>query len=240
MPICKSCNIDKPTNAYHTTGKSKTLKKECKNCINTKRRAQRKENPEKYKEQDKKDYEKHKEKRKQAANEYRLANIEAVKNRKAEYYENNKSKIQAKYREYYAENKERILNNSHEYYKNNKEQILLYKKQYRQTEQGKLAAKNGRNNRRAREKSACDNTVTSSALKEIADKQGNKCYFCSIDIDVKSSSSHVEHLTPLSKGGLHSVSNVVWSCASCNLKKNNKTEKEYNEYLSTYTSTGTG
>jgi 5-methylcytosine-specific restriction endonuclease McrA len=37
---------------------------------------------------------------------------------------------------------------------------------------------------------------------------------------------HVDHIEPISKGGAEwSFSNLELSCAECNLKKSNKTEK---------------
>ena len=41
-------------------------------------------------------------------------------------------------------------------------------------------------------------------------------------LDLKDRNTHLDHYMPLSKGGAHSISNVVWSCAACNLTKNNK------------------
>ena len=45
------------------------------------------------------------------------------------------------------------------------------------------------------------------------------CYYCNCELDEK---KHLDHYIPLSKGGTHSIDNVVWSCASCNLKKGAK------------------
>jgi len=60
--------------------------------------------------------------------------------------------------------------------------------------------------------------------------QRDKCYYCGVDISEK---LHLEHKTPLSRGGLHCWTNLCVSCPSCNLRKNNKTVEEFEEYLKT-------
>ncbi len=54
--------------------------------------------------------------------------------------------------------------------------------------------------------------------------QADCCYYCGIDI---SDSYQVEHLTPLSRGGLHCWSNTVLSCQDCNYRKHTKTLEEF-------------
>ena len=50
------------------------------------------------------------------------------------------------------------------------------------------------------------------------------CYLCAVKVD---SHYHLEHKTPLSRGGLHEASNVRLSCGPCNLRKGTKTVEEY-------------
>ena len=54
------------------------------------------------------------------------------------------------------------------------------------------------------------------------------CYYCT---DPLNGTYHVEHKTPLSRGGLHDFRNVRLSCASCNLRKGTRTAQEFNEML---------
>lgn len=38
---------------------------------------------------------------------------------------------------------------------------------------------------------------------------------------------HIDHMQPLSRGGWNSRDNIVACCAECNLRKNDKTVKEF-------------
>ena len=65
-----------------------------------------------------------------------------------------------------------------------------------------------------------DKSINIKSLAELRDIQKNKCYYCSIELDFTTKGkTHLDHYIPLSKGGTHSISNVVWSCDKCNLQK---------------------
>ncbi|MDA9911129.1 HNH endonuclease [Amylibacter sp.] len=67
---------------------------------------------------------------------------------------------------------------------------------------------------------AFDNEARKQAkgLKSKIEKQVN-CPYCSNKIDGE---SHLDHIHPLSKGGLNIAENLVDCCAKCNLKKSDK------------------
>ncbi len=46
------------------------------------------------------------------------------------------------------------------------------------------------------------------------------CYWC--DKVVKNKSFHIDHYTPISKGGRNDTGNIVITCPTCNLRKNKK------------------
>lgn len=58
--------------------------------------------------------------------------------------------------------------------------------------------------------------------------QDGGCYYCEKSL---LGGFHLDHKTPLSKGGLHVLKNMCLSCPSCNLRKHNKTEIEFRTYL---------
>lgn len=68
-------------------------------------------------------------------------------------------------------------------------------------------------------------------LKEqSADGLSVSCFYCNIVIPT--GASHLEHKRPLSRGGTNSRTNLVLSCASCNLRKGKKTHEEFISELS--------
>jgi len=219
MQICVTCKLDKEDTEYHRTGKNNLLRKECKSCVNEKRRAKRKENPEFFKQKDKENYIKHQEARKAAAKVYIIKNKDKVMKRKKEYYNANKEVLAEKHKQYYQDNKQELIEKNKSYYQNNKESILAKKKRYRASEQGRLVIRNNRNKYRALKSASSDGSVTTEALLDLASKQNYKCAYCGCDIDIKEPTSHLDHVLPLSKGGTHSITNVVWACAPCNLQK---------------------
>jgi CRISPR-associated endonuclease Csn1 len=45
-----------------------------------------------------------------------------------------------------------------------------------------------------------------------------KCVYCTEPI-VRSVNAHLDHIIPVSKGGLATAENLVWACDRCNLAK---------------------
>lgn len=61
--------------------------------------------------------------------------------------------------------------------------------------------------------------VTTNQMLELQNN-AKICYWCSIPL--KGKNMHIDHYVPLSKGGEHTLSNLVVSCSTCNQKKNAK------------------
>lgn len=56
-------------------------------------------------------------------------------------------------------------------------------------------------------------------LPAIRKAQGNKCAICARSLK---SGSHLDHITPLAKGGKHEPRNIQFLCAPCNLAKSDR------------------
>ena len=69
--------------------------------------------------------------------------------------------------------------------------------------------------RRARKKGAPINDLTAAQWQEIKAAYGHRCVYCGRKMQRLTQ----DHITPLSQGGSHTVSNIVPSCHSCNSKK---------------------
>lgn len=83
------------------------------------------------------------------------------------------------------------------------------------------AAKN--HERRALEVSVSDGTATVEFMRNLYAKR--ICYYCGWLTFREHRTA--DHKTPLSRGGLHSASNLVMACYSCNYSKGTKTEAEF-------------
>lgn len=46
------------------------------------------------------------------------------------------------------------------------------------------------------------------------------CYWCKIRVPIKR--RHVDHITPVSKGGAHVLANLCCACSTCNQRKGAK------------------
>jgi 5-methylcytosine-specific restriction endonuclease McrA len=83
-------------------------------------------------------------------------------------------------------------------------------REYRQTEMGRAVIKADRAKRRSATRDAAHGCVTGEAVSVI---MALPCIYCG------GPSEHLDHIYPLSKGGLHCVSNLAPACAPCNLTK---------------------
>lgn len=80
---------------------------------------------------------------------------------------------------------------------------------------------------RARKAAAFVAPVTEACLLTLLASQGGGCHYCGEPLDKK---KHLDHKTPLSRGGTHEPGNVCWACPPCNVGKKDKTESEYFAY----------
>ena len=58
--------------------------------------------------------------------------------------------------------------------------------------------------------------------------QDGKCVYCEVELG---DNFHIDHITPLSRGGPNVAKNIQLLCPSCNLKKHAKTHDEFLLYL---------
>ncbi len=68
----------------------------------------------------------------------------------------------------------------------------------------------------ARKHNAPINDLTPAQWKEIQAAHGHRCVYCGRKMQRLTQ----DHITPLSRGGNHTASNIVPACQSCNSKKN--------------------
>lgn len=64
--------------------------------------------------------------------------------------------------------------------------------------------------------------VTPKLRKQIADRAENRCEYCQSLKSYSPSPFNLEHILPISKGGLTTLLNLAFSCYGCNRKKSDK------------------
>ena len=112
---------------------------------------------------------------------------------------------------HYQNNKQKVAAYGKAYRLRNLEQVARWQVSYRLRNPDKV--KQRIELRRARVKSASIYKITVKDIKRIMSKP---CTYCG------KHSEHLDHVIPLSKGGLHGVGNLTASCAYCNRQKGNK------------------
>jgi 5-methylcytosine-specific restriction endonuclease McrA len=91
-----------------------------------------------------------------------------------------------------------------------------YHKKYTQTEKGK-AMTAMRNARRRAWMTDTPNLLTAAQWLQVLKDNHYRCHYCGTDGKMT-----LDHVIPLSKGGKHTIDNVVPACPRCNSKKRDK------------------
>ena len=142
------------------------------------------------------------------------------KEQRKKYLLYNKEKHAQQNKEYISKNIERRKEYTSKYREDTKKLISEYNQNYARSEKGKL---HNRQNVRRHRTLQKDGDITASQLVELVSKN-DKCYWCGKEHNGK---YHLDHYYPLSKGGKHTISNIVISCPSCNIGKKDKDPHEY-------------
>lgn len=148
--------------------------------------------------------------------QYRELNKDRIAENKKKWHFNNRDSILKHKREYHHKNKDVINLKSKQFYEKNKDEQLKKRKIYAKTQIGKSVHRNKEHKRRSKTKQG---DVTAQQLLELQ-QNAKVCYWCNASL--KNKKVHIDHYVPLSKGGEHTLSNLVVSCDKCNLRKNAK------------------
>ena len=161
------------------------------------KRAWKKRNPEKVRE-DNRARKRPPEQKAAADKRYRAKHSEQLKAKKRAEYQANKEKRDEQNKAWAAAHPERHREIKRNWSKNHPEYWRV---------------QNGR--RRAYKLAAPRNDLTPAQWREIKDAYGHQCVYCGRKMERLTQ----DHIIPLSKGGSHTVSNVVPACLACNRKK---------------------
>lgn len=226
---CSRCGVHKPVDEFYRNSSARDgLHLYCKACVQKKNKDKYWADPEGEKAKAKRWREENPEKEKARSKAYRDANKEVIRQKDRAYYEANKARVLAQCKEYRESHKEQTRRTGRLYREANPERIRsLKKEQQRRADPERLRSRV--RNRRARLRAA-EGKHTAEDVHRIYEQQDGKCYWCGV---VLGAGAHVDHLTPVSRGGSNWPSNLAITCRLCNQRKGNKTAEEYIEQRST-------
>jgi len=118
---------------------------------------------------------------------------------------------------WYARNREHVLARTSAYAATHPAQRRAIDAAYSARHPAKICAKSA--SRRARKAGATLNDFTAAQWIELQAIFDHRCAYCG-----RRAKGHLtqDHITPLSKGGAHTLANIVPACGSCNSKKRDK------------------
>lgn len=111
---------------------------------------------------------------------------------------------------------DRAREQSRTWKKNHKAEDRELQRKWRQTPNGKRYDLHHHYLRRAQKKGG---DVTTAQLLELSERQTH-CAYCKRKFTSRLRPT-IDHVIPVSKGGLHTISNLVLACKPCNCQKNN-------------------
>lgn len=145
------------------------------------------------------------------------------------------------YKRYYRENWERIQENRRRWKKRNPESNRAHKLKYAAANRDKEAARMRRWSKTNPEqasanvrsykakKRGAEGSHCAKDIEEILVLQGGFCVYCKIEIS--NGNKHIDHITPISRGGSNGPENLQVLCRTCNMRKHDKTHEEYLTFI---------
>lgn len=150
---------------------------------------------------------------------WRESDVERSRERSRSWHEVNRARSIQNSRDWRKLNPEKHRNATRNWAINNEDAVREIKRMdyARRPDAYKLAARK----RKASLKSAIVVPFGANDLMKRMSMFGFVCIYCGGKFE------HVDHAIPLSRGGLHTLSNLRPSCAKCNLRKGTKTISEF-------------
>jgi 5-methylcytosine-specific restriction endonuclease McrA len=174
----------------------------------------------------------------------RAARLDELRAVEKAYREANPERVRQKAREYYWKDPPKHRTATKRWKENNPEKFRTYlekrkpkTKAYREANRDKLNKYyrqwqienkdrvNANVNKRRALKKQSSGQYTADEAKAILVAQKHKCVYCGADL--RKVKKHLDHILPLSRGGLNDKTNIQWLCAPCNLQKRDKDPIEW-------------
>lgn len=142
---------------------------------------------------------------------WREANLARERENGRRWREQNAERKREADRRHYEANAERIKAQAAAWYAANTDRAKVYS-----------------DRRRARKRDALVHDVPDAMVWEFNPAGPGCCNYCRKPLEFDDRKSwHIDHVVPLSRGGLHEIGNLVVACAHCNLSKHTKLVSEW-------------
>uniref|UniRef100_A0A6H1ZEI5 Putative homing endonuclease n=1 Tax=viral metagenome TaxID=1070528 RepID=A0A6H1ZEI5_9ZZZZ len=158
----------------------------------------------------------HREEEREFRRRYKTTCPEKVKEAKRRYRETHREQLIEANRRYKVINQMEIKKRNKKYQHAHPEKARERQRKYYAAHPEK--AKEFNRNHRAKKYVAIGKGITWEEWENICEKYDNQCLACG-----KAGELTIDHIVPLSRGGVHDGSNIQPLCASCNAKKGKKT-----------------
>jgi hypothetical protein len=198
---CSKCRQEKSLgNDFYRSAKSPDGRSsQCKICSNETTKAWNAKNRSKVAEKCARYRKRHPERVKASQKKFKEAHPERSEEIKRRSYQKHRAKNKERLRLVYQENREKIVERACQWQRDNPDKVADRQRR-----------------RHARLLMAPVNDLTHAQWLDIQLAYDHRCAYCGKKRKGKLTQ---EHITPLSKGGSHTLSNVVPACQSCNSKK---------------------
>lgn len=191
-------------------------------------KAWREANPERVKQNRHDHYLRNKEKTIEQGRQWRKNNADRHRETCVKYRELNRERMVEYTKNYYAENKDRYSEQGAKWYTENKDRKNKSASEWKRANLDKIREYNNR--RRAMRLAAGDDYTTEEAA-AILEAQRHLCANSLCQADLSVIKKHLDHKTPLVRGGGNGANNLQWLCQKCNLSKGRLTNEEWQAKL---------
>jgi 5-methylcytosine-specific restriction endonuclease McrA len=148
--------------------------------------------------------------------EYEGTNRGRLRELRYDWQRKNPDRIKEIRRRSYLRHKEYYRKRHVRWYAINRKRSIERTLRYYQTPEGRLRNRNNASRHRAIERKG---DVTAEQLSELFARQ-KRCAYCKKPF-IKTRPATIDHVIPLSRGGEHTISNLVLACKPCNCSKHN-------------------
>lgn len=215
IKTCRACKQAKPITSFYADPKSADGRAWCcSQCTKERVKKWQKENPEKFKERQKQNRKNNPVVYRESSARYRKSHVDRVATTQRVHRDKYPERIKETKVRSAEKHREETQRRQADLYAANRKIVIARVVQWQKDNPHLVAARQKR--RRARKNGAPVNDLTHQDWIAIQEAYEHKCAYCLRRFKGKLTQ---EHITPLSKGGSHTLSNIVPACRNCNSKK---------------------